>query len=98
MVSESISSACSLDVTVARRSSCGLIRKSIPLAHPVVGLVLQVGDAEKFPRALELASLDIFLRVSEQGQCLAAIGWSDKRRVQLELACEADGAASSDPG
>ena len=84
MVSESISSACSLDVTVARRSSCGLIRKSIPLAHPVVGLVLQVGDAEKFPQALGFESLDPFLRVSEQGPCFTAIeeDGDDKRFVK----------------
>ena len=29
--------------------------------HPVVGLVLQVGDAEKFPQALGCESLDPFL-------------------------------------
>ena len=31
--------------------------------HPVVGLVLQVEDAEKFPQALGLESLDPFLKV-----------------------------------
>ena len=46
-------------------------RKEASLAlHPVVGLVLQIGDAEKFPQALGLESLDLFLRVSEQGPCL----------------------------
>ena len=35
--------------------------------HSVVGLVLQVGDMEKFPEALGLKSLDPFFRVSEQG-------------------------------
>ena len=35
--------------------------------HQVVGLVLQVGDAEKFRRALGLQSLSPFLRVSKQG-------------------------------
>ena len=32
--------------------------------HPVVGLVLQVGDAEKFSQALGFEGLDPFLRVS----------------------------------
>ena len=48
--------------------------------HPVVGLVLQVGDAEKFPQALGFRRLDPFLRVSKQGPCLTAIeedGYSD---------------------
>ena len=31
--------------------------------HPVVGLVLQVEDAEKFPQALGLESLDPFRKV-----------------------------------
>ena len=45
--------------------------KEIDLAlHPVVGLVLRVGDAEKFPQALDFESLDpFFFRVSKQGQC-----------------------------
>ena len=30
--------------------------------HPVVGLVLHVGDAEKFPQALGFESLDPFLQ------------------------------------
>ena len=35
--------------------------KEVDLApHPVVGLVLQVGDTEKFPQALGLGSLDPF--------------------------------------
>ena len=38
--------------------------KEVDLApHPVVGLVLQVGDAEKFPQALGFEGLDPFLRV-----------------------------------
>ena len=42
--------------------------KEVDLApHPVVGLVLRVGDAKKFPQALGFESLDPFLRVSEQG-------------------------------
>ena len=41
--------------------------------HPIVDLVPQVGDAEKFPQALGLVSLDPFFRVSKQGPCLTAI-------------------------
>ena len=33
-----------------------------PAPHPVVGLVLQVGDAEKFPQALGFQSLDPFFQ------------------------------------
>ena len=41
--------------------------KAVDLApHPVVALVYQVGNAEKFPRALGFESLDPFLRVSKQ--------------------------------
>ena len=44
--------------------------KEVDLApHPVVGLVLQVGDTEKFPQTLGFEGLDPFLRVSEQGSC-----------------------------
>ena len=44
--------------------------KGVDLAlHPVAGLVLQVGDAEKFPQALGFEGLDPFLRVSKQGPC-----------------------------
>ena len=35
--------------------------------HPVVGLVLQEGDAEKFSQALGFENLDPFLRVIKQG-------------------------------
>ena len=39
--------------------------KEVDLApHPVVGLVLQVGDAEKFPQALSFEGLIPFLSVS----------------------------------
>ena len=38
-----------------------------------IGLVLQVGDAEKFPQALGYESLDPFFRVSKQGPCLTAM-------------------------
>ena len=42
--------------------------------HPVVGLVLQVGETEKFPQALGFGSLDASSRVSERGSCLTATG------------------------
>ena len=41
--------------------------------HPVIGLVLQVGDVEKFPQALGFESLDPFLSVTKQGPCFIAI-------------------------
>ena len=58
-----------------------------------------VGDAEKFPQAIGYESLGPLLRVNTQGPCLTAIerGGSDKRLVQLELACKADSVASPDP-
>ena len=42
----------------------------------------------------------IFFRVSKQGPCFTAIeeDGGDKRSVQLELACEADAVAQTDPG
>ena len=59
--------------------------------HPVAGLVLEVGDAEKFPYAFGFESLDF--RVSKQGPCFTAVyeDGGDKRLVELELAREADG-------
>ena len=68
--------------------------KGVDLApHPVVGLVLQVRDAEKFPQALGFEDLDPFLRASKQGPCFTAIDeeGGDERLVELELAREADG-------
>ena len=67
--------------------------------HPVFGLVLQVGDTTTFPQALGFESLDPFFTVSEQGPCFTAVeeGGGDKRVVELELACEADGVAPPDP-
>ena len=60
--------------------------KGVDLApHPVVGLVFQVGDAEKFPQAFGFGSLDpfFFLEVSEQGPRVTAIevDGGDKRLV-----------------
>ena len=64
---------------------------------PAVGLLLQAGDAEKFPHALE--SLDPFFRISKQGPCFTAVeeNGGDERLVQLELACKADGVALPEP-
>ena len=55
--------------------------------HPVVGLALQVGDAEKFPQALGFKSLGPFFRVSKQGPCFTAIEEEGgvKRLVTLVL-------------
>ena len=56
--------------------------------HPLVGLVLQVGDAEKFPHALGFEGLDPFFRMSKQGPCFIANeeDGGDERLVQLEPA------------
>ena len=44
------------------------IHKEVDFAlHPVVGLVPQVGDADKFPCALGSEILNLFFRVSKQG-------------------------------
>ena len=52
----------------------------------VVGLVLQVGDTEKFPHALGFESRDPFFRISKQGPCFTAVeeDGGDKRLVELE--------------
>ena len=39
----------------------------------VIGLVLQVGDAEKFPKVLAFKKMDPLLRVSKQGPSFTAI-------------------------
>ena len=61
--------------------------------------MLLVGDTEKFPHALGFKSLDPIFRVSKQGPCFTAVkeDGGDKRLVELELACKADGVAPSDP-
>ena len=47
--------------------------KEVDLAlPPVVGLVLQVGEVEKFPPAHGFESLDPFLWVSKQGPCFTS--------------------------
>ena len=61
--------------------------KRVDLApHSVVGLMLQVGDAEKFHQTLGFKSLDPFFRVSKQGPCFTAMeeDGGDKRLVELE--------------
>ena len=67
--------------------------------HPVVGLLLQVGVAEKFPHVVGFESLDSFFRVSKQDSCFTAVeeNGGDKRLVELELACEAYSVALPDP-
>ena len=67
--------------------------------HPVIGLVLQVGDVEKFPQALGFENLDLLFRVSMQGLCLTAIeeDGGDERLVEFEFACKAGGLALPDP-
>ena len=74
--------------------------KEVDLASlPVVGLVLQVGDTEKFPHALGFENLDLLFRVSMQGLCLTAIeeDGGDERLVEFEFACKAGGVALPDP-
>ena len=71
--------------------------KEVDLAsHPVVGLVLQVGDTEKFPLALCFESLDPF-SASKQGPCFTAVeeDGGDNKLVELELACKADSVVPS---
>ena len=73
--------------------------KEVDLApHPVVGLVLEVGDAEKFPCALGFESLDPFFQSQQAGSMFhIEEDGGDKRLVKPELACEADGVAPPDP-
>ena len=71
--------------------------KKVDLApHPVVGLVLQVGDAEKFPQALGFESLDP-LQLSRVYVSQPQRRMEVTRLVRVELACETDGAALPDP-
>ena len=83
-------------MTVARRGSYGPTRKLILLrTHSL----LQVGDAERFPRALGLESLDLVFRISQQVPCFTAVDEDgcDKRLAEVELSCKADGVAPPDP-
>ena len=80
--------------------ACFGVHKGVYFAlHSIVGLVVQIGDAEKLPLAICFESLVPFLRVSEQDPCFTAIeeGGGGKRLVELELACEAGGVALPDP-
>ena len=54
---------------------------------------------EKFPHALGFKSLDLFSASGSKGSCFTAVeeDEGDKRLVQLELACKADGVAPPDP-
>ena len=52
--------------------------------HPVIGLVLQVLDAKKFPQTLGLECLDPFLRVIRQGPCFTAIAAVTARKNKGE--------------
>ena len=65
--------------------------------HPVICLVLQIGDAEKFLQALGLKSLNLLLS-QQEGPCLIATeqGVGDKRLAQFELTCKTDCLASPD--
>ena len=56
--------------------------KEVDLApHLDIGLVLKVGDTEKFPHTLGFKSLNPFLTVSKQGPYFTAVGedGGDKR-------------------
>ena len=66
--------------------------------HAVVGLVLQVGDAKKFPLHLVSKTRILFFGVSKQGPCFTATeeDGGDKSLVQLELACETEGVGPPD--
>ena len=53
--------------------------------HSVIGLVLQVGDAEKFPYAFGFESLDPIFRVSNQGPVSADINTCSCRRSRFHV-------------
>ena len=64
--------------------------KEVDLApHPVVGLLLQVGVAEKFPHVVGFESLDSFFRVSKQDSCFTAVEEEGGRRqLQNRICCD----------
>ena len=83
-----VSEPCKFPSLDSCQKSFLLTHEEVDLApHPVVGLVLQGGDTEKFPHALVFESLTP-LSVSKQGPYFTAVEeyWGDKRRVELELA------------
>ena len=61
--------------------------------------MLQVEHTEKLLHALGFESLDPFFRVRKQDPYFTAVeeDGGDKRLVQLELGCKADGVAPTDP-
>ena len=64
-----------MHVSVSRRCQKRFLwtHKEVDFAlHPVVCLVLKVGDAEKFPQKLGFESLGPFFQSQHQGPCLAA--------------------------
>ena len=83
-------------LTCCQKRFLWTLKKVDLAAHPVVGLVLQVGETEKCPG---FESLDPFFRVSKQGPCFSAVeeDGGDKRLVELEVACKAVGVALLDP-
>ena len=60
-------------LTVARRGSCGLMKRLILFHAQSLVFYSTAGDVKKFPWALGFESLDPFLRVSKQGPCFTAI-------------------------
>lgn len=64
--------------------------KGVDLApHPVVGLLLQVGVAEKFPHVVGFESLDSFFRVSKQDSCFTAVEeGGGRRQLQNRICCD----------
>ena len=58
--------------------------------HPFDGLVLQIGDTERSPQPLGW--------ISKQGPCFTSVeeDGGDKKLVELEFVCKADGVAPLD--
>ena len=56
--------------TVARRGYQWAHKDTVLAPHPVVGRMLLVGDAERFPKALGLEISVPYLRMIKQGRCL----------------------------
>ena len=70
--------------------------KKVDLAQqPVVGLLLQAGSCEQVSSVTWIL---FFFSLIKQGSCFTATeeDGDDKRHVQLELACAADGIAVQD--
>ena len=91
--------ASSLSLCSYRKRSLWTHREVDQCPNPAVGLVLLVGDVEKFPQAFGFESLDPFSEVSKQRTYFTAIeeDGGSKRLVELEFACEADSVAHPDP-